>query len=376
MAAAEQKALAITYQGGPFTLIRHVIPTPGPGELLVRVEGVGLNPAEWKLQTGFFDSTKLFGWGYPAFLGTEGAGTVVDAGEAVTKFGKGDRVVFQGWFDPRSSTFQEYAVIDANLTAKVIAASAQPRSCSANGNKIPETMSSLEASAIPLALATAALGLGLEFPAVTSDRGGAGLKPFWEDDAEGYYSGKTIVILGGASMVGQYTIQIAKYMGFSPIIVTSSLKHAAHLEAMGATHVIDRYAETGPAVEKLRRELGLEIAVVYDAVHVPITQAEVDLLSPHGTLVSIWELPEEGELVFKDGRRATACYGSVQMYKELGRQMYARMEYFLEKGIIKPGRVEKLGGGFGGVVEGLGRLQRNEVSGVKLVVDPTETPDF
>ncbi|KAJ6603265.1 chaperonin 10-like protein [Mycena vulgaris] len=358
--AAEQKALAITYQGGPFTLIRHAIPTPGPGELLVRVEGVGLNPVEWKLQTAVFDATTLIRGGYPALIGTDGAGTVVDAGEGITKFEKGDRVLFQGFFDARLSSFQEYAVVDANLTAK-----------------IPETVSSLEASSIPLGLVTPAFGLGLPFPSVTDQYGGgAGLKPFWEDGAEGYYSGKPIVILGGASTVGQYTIQIAKYMGFSPIIVTSSLKHATRLEAMGATHVLDRYAETTPAVERLKRELGLEIELVYDAVHAPITQAEVDLLSPHGTLVSIWMIPKGGQLVFKDGRRATFCHANVHMHKEQGKEMYARMEYFLERGIIKPGRVEKLRGGLGGVVEGLGRLQRNEVSGVKLVVDPTETPDF
>ncbi|KAJ7460822.1 chaperonin 10-like protein [Mycena latifolia] len=355
----EQKALGIPHKGGPFTLIRHAVPTPGAGELLVRVEGVGLNPADWKLQTETFDGTMLWGEAYPAFVGQDGAGTVVDTGEGVTKFRAGDRVLFQGWFDAKATSFQEYALVDANLTAK-----------------IPETMSSLEAAGIPVALNTAALGLGQEFPSVVGERGGVGLKPFWEEGAEGYYTGKPILIFGGASVVGQYTIQIAKYMGFSPIIVTSSLKHTAHLKSMGATHVIDRYAEITPAVEKLKRELTLQIEVVYDAVHTPITQTEVDLMSPNGTLVSIWELPKEGELHFKDGRRATANFGNVQMYKDLGKQMYARMESFLEKGIIKPPRIEKLGGGLGGIAEGLGRLQRNEISGVKLVADPRETPDF
>lgn len=130
-------------------------------------------------------------------------------------------------------------------------------------------------------------------------------------------------------------IQIAKYMGFSSILVTSSLKHSGYLKSLGATHIIDRYAEIAPAVEKLKRELGIEIETLYDAVHTPITQAEVDLLSPNGTLVSVWELPKEGELQFREGRRATANYGSVQIYKDLGKQLYAQMGYFLEKGIIK-----------------------------------------
>ncbi|KAJ7083486.1 chaperonin 10-like protein [Mycena epipterygia] len=354
MATGEQNVLAVTSKGGPFTVIRHAIPTPGPGQLLVKVQGAGLNPAEWKLQTGIFDPAMLID-GYPAFFGTEGAGTVVDASKA-TKFSNGDRLLHSGSFNAKMNSFQEYTLVDESLTAR-----------------IPGSMSCLEAASIPLALATAALGLGQKFPAVVSRRGGAGLKPFWEAGAEGYYSGKPIVILGGASAVGQYTIQIAKYLGFSPIIVTSSLKHTAYLQSLGATHVIDRYAETGPAVEELKRALGLEIEFVYDAVHAPISQAEIDLLSPNGTLVSIWELPKDGELQLNEGRRATANFGSVQMDPDLGKAMYARMEYFLREGIIKPVRIEKIAGGLDGIVEGLGRLQRNEVSGKKLVVDPTES---
>ncbi|KAJ6577616.1 chaperonin 10-like protein [Mycena capillaripes] len=374
MATEKQSSLAVTYKGSPFTIIRHAIPTPGLGDLLVRVEGAGLNPAEWKLQTGVFDADTITGGVYPVFFGTDGAGTVIDVGGGVTNFSKGDRVLFQGCFNAERNAFQEYTLVEANLTAK-----------------IPETMSCLEAASIPMALATAALGLGQEFPAVAreefpavarkevpavaSERGGAGLKPLWEEGAQGYYSGKAILVLGGASMVGQYVIQIAKYMGYSAIIITSSLKHSGYLESLGATHVIDRYGDTAAAVEKLKRDLGIEIGVVYDAVHTPITQAEVDLLSPNGTLLSIWELPKDGELQFKDGRRATANFGSVQFYKDLGKQMYASMGHFLERGIIKPARIEKLSGGLAGIAAGSERLRKNEVSGIKLVVDPREAAD-
>ncbi|KAJ7123603.1 GroES-like protein [Mycena epipterygia] len=359
MVSGQQKALAVTYKGGPYTLIRHAIQTPGPGDLLVKMEGVGLNPVEWMLQKSYVDFSSLgIGTTHPALFGVDGAGTVVDTGEAVVKFKKGDRVLFQGWLDIKGSTFQEYTLIDATLAAK-----------------IPDSLSFLEAASIPLCLATAALGLAQEFPTIISERGGAGLKPFWEEGAQGYYSGKAILILGGATNVGQFVTQIAAYLGFSPIIVTSSLQHSAYLKSLGATHVIDRYAETAPAVEKLKRDLGIEIELIYDTVNTPITQAQVDLLSPNGTLVSAWEVPKEGELQFKDGRRATANYGSSQIDKVMGRQLYARLEHILEQGIIKPVRIEKLSGGLGGIPEGLGRLERNEVRGTKLVVNPTETPD-
>ncbi|KAJ6561077.1 chaperonin 10-like protein [Mycena vulgaris] len=351
-----QKALALTSKGGPYTLIRHAIPTPGPADILVKMQGAGLNPAEWKFQAGVFDDTAFMN-GYPAFIGTDGAGTVVDVGSDVTNVRKGDRVLFQGWITAERTTFQEYALVEATLAAK-----------------IPETLTIVEAAAIPMGLITAALGLGQAFPASASSRGGAGLKPMWEDGAEGHYSGKPILILGGASTVGQFTIQIAKHLGFSPIIVTSSLKHSEYLKSMGATHIIDRYAETASAVEKLKRELDIAIEVVYDTVHVPVSQAAVDLMAPNGTLVSVF--PPPSELQFKDGRRATSPIGSSLLYKDLGKQMFARLEYLLENGIIKPVAVEKLAGGLAGIAEGLGRLQRNEVGGKKLVVDPTETPEF
>ncbi|KAJ6581009.1 GroES-like protein [Mycena capillaripes] len=353
--SGDQNSLAILYKGGPFMIIQHAIPTPGPGDLLIRVEGAGLNPVEWKVQKGVFDANLITDGDCPVFLGTDGAGTVVDVGEGVTNFSKGDR-----WINAERNTFQEYTLVDANLTAKIV-----------------DNVSCLEASSIPLALATAGLGLGCEFPAIASERGGAGLKPFWEEGAEGYYSGKAILVLGGASMVGLYNtviIQIAKYIGLSPIVATSSLKHSEYLQSLGATHIIDRYAEAAPAVERLKRDLGIEIEMLYDAVHTPITQAEVDLLSPKGTLVSIWELPKDGELHFKDGRSATSPYGSVHAYKDLGTKIYAQMSYFLDRGIIKPARIEKLGNGLAGISDGLGRLRRNEVGGIKLVVDPRETP--
>ncbi|KAJ7777417.1 chaperonin 10-like protein [Mycena metata] len=352
----QQKALAITAKGGPWTLIAIPIPEVERGNLLVRVEGAGLNPAHWKFQTGVV---------YPAFFGSEGAGTVVEVGEDVTGFEKGDRVLFQGkagWFNASRNTFQEYALVDADLTAK-----------------LPQSISCLQGAAIPIGLTTAAFGLCQAFPdrsdGNTQARGGAGLKAFWEPGAEGCYAGegKTILVLGGASVVGQYCIQIARYMGFSRIIVTASLKHETHLRGLGATHVVDRYADTGASLRTLEDKEGLKLELVFDAVHAAVTQAEVDLLAPNGTLVSAGPLHDE--LLFEGGRRATAIVGSVHIHRELGKEMNKRLGGILEAGVIKPVRVEKLSAGLAGVADGLDRMLRGQVSGTKLVVNPTETRD-
>ncbi|KAJ7607833.1 chaperonin 10-like protein [Mycena polygramma] len=189
--ANTQKVLAVTTKGGPLTLIRHVIWTPGEGEILVRIEGVGLNPAEWKLQTGVFDAS-WFNNMYPAFFGTEGAGTVVEVGKGVRYSSPPDKAFFErfkiGWITADRTTFQEYVLVEAELTAK-----------------IPQSLTAQDAATIPMGLSMATLGLCQEFPTSAGGRGGAGLKRCWEEGAEGYYSGKPILILGGASIVGQFS---------------------------------------------------------------------------------------------------------------------------------------------------------------------------
>lgn len=65
-------------------------------------------------------------------------------------------------------------------------------------------MSFSEASTIPLAMTTAAFGLALPHDPKALHVGGASLKPFWEEGARNYYSGKPSVVIGGSSSVGQF----------------------------------------------------------------------------------------------------------------------------------------------------------------------------
>jgi len=84
-----QKALLVETPLAPFTL--HDIPkyVPGPGEVLIKVHAVGLNPADWKMQKeGAFNDIMTF----PAVLGVDIAGEVDEIGEGVTHFQRGDRV--------------------------------------------------------------------------------------------------------------------------------------------------------------------------------------------------------------------------------------------------------------------------------------------
>lgn len=87
----EQKALTLPGPGRTFEVITKTVPTPGPRDILVKVHGIGLNPVEWKIQTGVVDPVPLGGT-YPMLVGTDGAGTVVKVGKDVHELKEGDRV--------------------------------------------------------------------------------------------------------------------------------------------------------------------------------------------------------------------------------------------------------------------------------------------
>ncbi|KAG6808202.1 hypothetical protein H0H87_000434, partial [Tephrocybe sp. NHM501043] len=81
-----QKALFIETKHGAYNLREHPIHLPGPGQLLIRNEAVGLNPSDWKVQVYDFDLS------YPFLLGSDISGTVEKVGEGVSTFAVGDRV--------------------------------------------------------------------------------------------------------------------------------------------------------------------------------------------------------------------------------------------------------------------------------------------
>ena len=83
-------------------------PVPGPGELLVRVRAVGINPGEGKIRQGFLHDR----WPatFPSGQGSDLAGVVEQIGDGVDGFGPGDEVI--GWTDDRASQ-AELVVIEA-----------------------------------------------------------------------------------------------------------------------------------------------------------------------------------------------------------------------------------------------------------------------
>src|ERR1700677_4816951 len=87
------KAVRIHAYGGPEVLQWEDVPTPepGPGEILVRQEAVGLNFIDVYFRTGLYKLP-----GFPATIGQEGAGIVQAVGADVEDFAPGDRITYAG----------------------------------------------------------------------------------------------------------------------------------------------------------------------------------------------------------------------------------------------------------------------------------------
>ena len=87
MPPATQKSLLCPDGTENFVITETSVPSPGPGEILVKVESAALNPADWKVFGPFRDRIPP-----PPICGLDGAGVVVALGSGVTAFSEGDRV--------------------------------------------------------------------------------------------------------------------------------------------------------------------------------------------------------------------------------------------------------------------------------------------
>ncbi|KAF4998883.1 hypothetical protein FGRMN_2814 [Fusarium graminum] len=168
--------------------------TPGPNQVLVKCLAVGLSPVEAMQQhTGLLISE------WPAIIGSDCAGVVVETGANVTKLSSGDHVcgvalLGQNKFAPFQETFLAQEDIFIKLSPGI---------------------SVQDGCTIGSGLLTAALCL----------LSGADLK-LPEEDTETYSKDEWIVILGGSGSVGQYAVQISKLCGYKVLASSAPSKQA------------------------------------------------------------------------------------------------------------------------------------------------------
>ena len=104
-------AIQIRETGGPevLQLVELPIPAPGPGQVLIRVEAIGVNFIEIYFRKGQYKAT------FPMVPGSEAAGTVEELGPGVNGFKAGDAVASAGVL----GSYAEYALVPAGQLVKV-----------------------------------------------------------------------------------------------------------------------------------------------------------------------------------------------------------------------------------------------------------------
>ncbi|KAI9670380.1 MAG: hypothetical protein M1817_004423 [Caeruleum heppii] len=181
---------------------------PGPTELLVRNHAVAINPADWIVQ-----DTGMIIKQWPAVLGCDVAGEVVQVGDNVKEWQEGQRVLAHaiglGTGKPEHSTFQQYTIVPSCVTSP-----------------IPEDMTYEAACVIPLGLSTAAAGLYQSDLALP------------DPSTSPIPTGKTILVWAGSSSVGSSAIQLAVAAGLE-VVTTASKHNFEYCKKLGAREVVD-----------------------------------------------------------------------------------------------------------------------------------------
>ncbi|KIK55211.1 hypothetical protein GYMLUDRAFT_231149 [Collybiopsis luxurians FD-317 M1] len=326
-----QHALILEGKQQPFVISKRLIPQAAPGELVVKVEAVALNPVDWKIQSsGFIVSS------YPAVLGTDIAGDIEQVGEGVKRWEKGDRIFFQRFFPPDRGGFQQYTTIPADLVARVYYTYSQGTS-------------------ILIALTAAVFGLFVLRPI------GIALNPTIDSDIK--QTGHAVLVLGGSTSVGQYAIQFLKYQEFNPIITYALSIRSEYLKALGGTYVINRRSDTlmdlPSVIERLFAPSDFQLKLVFDAVGTAEVQAAgLECLVEGGQLVTVNSTSEHVKNDREDGKMVLAMFRTVHLphTREFGKVLYEKLPRLLEQDILirflQHNCVEDLPNGLEGIIEG------------------------
>jgi NADPH2:quinone reductase len=217
------------------------VPTPGPRDLLVRVEAVSVNPVDVKVRASADPG------GEPRILGYDAAGTVVATGSDVLLFAPGDEVYYAGTID-RPGTDAQFHVVDERIV----------------GHK-PRTLSFAQAAALPLTTITAWESLFDRFR----------LNP---------ESSGVLLVVGAAGGVGSMVTQLARALTRVVIIGTASRPESQQwVRDLGAHHVIDHHG----LADGVRGITPDGVTHVFSTHTAGAIEDFAEILRPYGAVVAI-----------------------------------------------------------------------------------------
>ncbi|NQT64286.1 MAG: NADP-dependent oxidoreductase [Candidatus Marinimicrobia bacterium] len=274
------KAAVIREYGTPIEISDVPQPALLADSVLIEVHAASVNPVDEFVQAGYL--REMMPLTFPFTMGFDLSGVVVEVGDQVSKFKKGDEV-FSRPNGMQAGTIAEYAVIkEEELAIK------------------PANISHQEAASIPL------VGLTAWQAMVTKGN---------------LQKGQKVLIHAGAGGVGTLAIQMAKHLG-AEVATTTSAVNAEMVKTLGANVVIDY------KTQKFEEELS-DYDLVLDMMGGEILEKSFKILKKGGCLISIKGEDSKG-LAEQYGVRFEAFF----MWPS--GEMLSQLAQLISEGALKP----------------------------------------
>ncbi|OAA54697.1 Alcohol dehydrogenase superfamily, zinc-containing [Cordyceps fumosorosea ARSEF 2679] len=357
-------------QGRPLEVRSRPTPKPGPGELLLAVKSVALNPADTLMR-----GTGLFIQAYPTVIGLDVAGVVLEVGDGVPTEPTADGVFFRPgvtravaysgavWqaCDPDYGVFQERCLVPWQHAAP-----------------LPEGSGSLEwqgAATLPVSVQvplSAWDALGLEYAGTGATKA----------------KREALLIWGASSSVGTMGVQLARLQknaggsGIGAVYATAGAANLAYVKSLGADRVFDHQSpEVVDLIVAAAREDGLAIRHCFlgmgdiapcQAVLSAFAKTEVVVAGGGAKITSAPIVPPDTKEV--EGVEIIFVMPSSDKTERLAqfRKWMAQLSKYVAAGDIKPSPEPKLvGTSLDAINSGLDMLSQG-VSCSKLVIQIAE----
>ena len=294
------KAIRVHEFGGPEVMKLEEVPdlVPGPGQVMVRVHAVGVNPVESYVRTGTYAMKPNL----PYTPGNDGAGVILAVGAGVTSVKTGDRVYTSGAL---SGTYAEQTLC---LEAQV--------------HRLPDNVSFEQGAAMGVAYGTAYRGL------------------FQRGDAK---AGETVLVHGASGGVGTAAVQLARAAGMVVIGTAGSDAGLTLVKEQGAHHVLN-HASEGYLDELMKLTEGRGVDVILEMLANQNLGKDLTVLAKKGRVVVIGSRgPVEINPRDAMGREADIRGLTLFATSEAeARQMHAALIAGLENGTLRPVIAQKI----------------------------------
>jgi NADPH:quinone reductase-like Zn-dependent oxidoreductase len=194
------RAILLNEAGGPEALTMGTadVPLTVNSEFLVKVVASGVNPIDAKTRSGRGVTPAIPS--FPAILGNEFSGVVIQAPYEAHPIKVGDEVYGMTGFPRYSGSYAEFVAVSSLSIARK-----------------PKALSHVEAAGVPLAALTA-WGMVVEVAKA--------------------HEGQRILIHAGAGGVGHFAVQFARFFG-AYVVATGSTRNLGWLKELGANEVVD-----------------------------------------------------------------------------------------------------------------------------------------